>query len=147
MSVHQHHQCEQCGYDLARQTPIHCPKCGFLAHRYTQRVREVIAVANKHAIDMFSGKRENQRLARWWQPCTISTPAIYPFHLLLGLATGPSGVAQHVLVRSSVHLDSLVRAIEVRSPRIKRHNLSNVAKLRLHASSGMAVKAVSIMIF
>lgn len=126
--------CPRCGYDLTGLQGK-CPECGRSVQRFTNRVRDVVALANEHAIRLSRG---GSRLQSWFM-LGGEVHFIRPFHLLLGLATGPEGVGRGALLACGVDANELARAIERCAPRVSRGAFGSGVRLPLSLESAEVV--------
>lgn len=101
-------RCTHCGYDL-NGLFAPCPECNWPSELYTDRAREVAALANQFAKGAGAANRYRLPRVRW---------LIRPVHLALGIVRGPDGVAKHVLALTGVALDSLAERLLAASPRV-----------------------------
>lgn len=125
-------RCPQCQYDLRGLPDGVCPECGRPAYRFTDRAREVMIEANRHAIELLEHRSPDQPRSPWWRAIVPPDPRIRPFHLLMGLTTGPQGIGYHALVQAGIDPGELRRTIGRSSPIAGRSSIPPNAKLPTH---------------
>lgn len=126
--------CQFCGYDMSGTLTGICPECGKPVLRFTDRAREVLVHANAHAIAMIRRESEFQQSRPWWKFPTAVPDSILPRHILMGICTGPQGIAYHALAYWGVSPLALCRAIGRHSPIPYGQPIDPTAKLPLSTS-------------
>ena len=138
-------RCPQCQYDLRGLPDGVCPECGRPAYRFTDRAREVMIEANRHAIELLEHRSPDQPRSPWWRAIVPPDPRIRPFHLLMGLTTGPQGIGYHALVQAGIDPGELRRTIGRSSPIAGRSSIPPNAKLPTHRFFKPLIKQATSM--
>lgn len=105
--------CVHCGYSRAglADPDAPCPECGRPMYRYTDRAREVVALANRHAIELM-GKGTGH--APWWKWIFAPSPAalLRPRHVVAAIARGPQGLAYYAILACGADPEALAASVD-----------------------------------
>lgn len=106
---------------------------------YTDRLRELVALANEIAVrgthkGWLRPRPFGFSLMQWVRPVSIR-----PAHLLIALTTGPKGVGYHALLACGVDLDELTRCAASTLPSFASGLIDSETKLPLHRASKIVV--------
>ncbi|HYF14824.1 MAG TPA: Clp protease N-terminal domain-containing protein [Phycisphaerales bacterium] len=116
-----------------------CPECGRPVYRFTDRAREVVALANQHAISLLSHRGLSPVVARraahwssWLRPLPRSM--LRPRHVLAALARGPHGLGYNALLFCRVYPAAVADRVDLTSVHPLKQPLIPEAKLPVNSA-------------
>jgi len=133
-------ECEFCGYSLSGLSSGLCPECGRPVFRFTDRARQVIALANSNALELMLHADPLQRASKWRLPHRTMSLSIHPCHVLLAIACGPHGVGYHAIASTGSQPESLRREVMARLPIAPPRSLAQATRLPLSRSTRRLVR-------
>ena len=108
-----------------------------LYQRFTERARQVTALANMHAVEL-------QPAPRWWMTGASRPLAILPCHMLLGIVSVVTGVGYHAVLHCGGQPEELRGEIMYRLRAPPSRSLPEGTKLPVHPTTRAVIRAAIV---